>query len=66
MKNLENYGVQELNSNEINIIDGGFLEFLAGAIIGGVVYDVVKWYVTEDNEEYGRQMMLSGSAGGAK
>ena len=23
MKNLENYGVQELNANEINEIDGG-------------------------------------------
>jgi hypothetical protein len=33
MKNLENYGVQELDAKEQQEIEGGFL-FLAGLILG--------------------------------
>lgn len=44
MKNLGNYGVQELSTKEIKDIDGGtgILEFIVGAIVGGLLYDGVK------------------------
>ncbi|QCX37569.1 hypothetical protein FF125_03640 [Aureibaculum algae] len=35
MKNLENYGVQEMNAKEIKATDGGgFLAWILGAAIG--------------------------------
>ncbi|MDF1516803.1 MAG: class IIb bacteriocin, lactobin A/cerein 7B family [Lutibacter sp.] len=42
MKNLENYGVLEMNAKEIKEIDGGFWQFVVGAIVGGILYDGVK------------------------
>ncbi len=37
MKNLENYGVQEMNAKEIREVDGGsILGFLAVAFVVGV------------------------------
>ena len=33
MKNLENFGVQELNAKEIRNTDGGFLQYLAAALL---------------------------------
>lgn len=69
MKNLQNLEVKELNLNEAKEIEGGFFgidDFIAGAILGGLLYDGLKWPVCENNEAYGRMMMASGSAGGAK
>ncbi len=40
MKNLENFGVQELNSKEIRETDGGYWWVLQGAI-GTFLYEVV-------------------------
>jgi len=40
--NLENYGVQEMSIQEVKSIDGGFWQFVVGAILGGILYDVVK------------------------
>ena len=37
MKNLENYGVQEMSIKEQQEIDGGFLDILIGVIIGGII-----------------------------
>lgn len=66
MKNLENYGVQELKTEEINETNGGLLNFVIGAIIGGVLYDAVKYVYMHDVEGYGEWLMKSGSPGGAK
>jgi hypothetical protein len=40
--------------------------FVAGALLGGVIYDAAKWLICENNEAYGANMMASGSAGGHK
>jgi len=37
MKNLENYGVQELNAKEIKETDGGFLDLLLSFVIGAAI-----------------------------
>jgi len=66
MKNLENFGVQELKAEEINETNGGFWNFVIGAIAGGVLYDAVKYVYTTDVEGYGRWLMENGSAGGPK
>ena len=43
MKNLEMYGVQEMNAIELKNTDGGWLiPFIVGAIVGGLIYDGVK------------------------
>ena len=42
MKNLENYGVVSLDIREIKEIKGGYWQFIAGAIIGGAIYDGYK------------------------
>lgn len=44
MKNLDlnGLGVQEMNAEEMNVTDGGFWQFVAGAIVGGIIYDAVK------------------------
>ncbi len=48
MKNLDlnNYGVQEMNAEEMRVTEGGFVgkvvKFLVEAIVAGVVYDVAK------------------------
>ncbi len=58
MKNLENYGVQEMNTEEITKVNGGsWPARLAMLVLQLVAYD---------NEGYGRRMMASGSAGGPK
>lgn len=43
MKNLDSYGVQELNANELSETNGGLLGGLDGItdLIGGVVNTVV-------------------------
>ena len=66
MKNLESFGVQELNTLEVNETNGGFLDFVTGAIVGGILYDVVKYVYTTDVEGYGEWLMENGSPGGAK
>ncbi len=38
MKNLENYGVQELNAMEINDVNGGFLGLGVVCVILAVAY----------------------------
>lgn len=42
MKNLElcNYGVQEMNAAEMKITDGGFIQYIIGAVAGSFVYDL--------------------------
>ncbi|KAF9659147.1 hypothetical protein ABHQ57_01710 [Tenacibaculum sp. ZH5_bin.1] len=42
MKNLESFGVQELNSKEIKKIDGGVIGLIASAFWAGVAYGYVK------------------------
>ena len=69
MKNLQNFGVKELKKEEIKRISGGgwlWPAFVAGALLGGVIYDAAKWLICENNEAYGANMMASGSAGGHK
>lgn len=41
MKNLENYGVQEMNAEEMSATEGGFLQFLimAAVIIGAIILE---------------------------
>ncbi|TXK73898.1 hypothetical protein [Mesonia sp. HuA40] len=64
--NLENYGVKELKAKEINETNGGLWQFVAGAIIGGLIWDGVKWVYTHDVEGYGEWLLETGSPGGAK
>ncbi|MDA9254243.1 class IIb bacteriocin, lactobin A/cerein 7B family [Polaribacter sp. Hel1_33_78] len=68
MKNLQNFGVKELKKEEIKRISGGWAwpAFVAGALLGGVIYDAAKWLICENNEAYGANMMASGSPGGHK
>lgn len=61
MKNLQSFGVQELNAKEIKEIDGG-----GGGWWLAPLYDAIKWIVTTDNEGYGRRMVETGSPGGHK
>lgn len=44
MRNLDlnECAVQEMKQCEMNEIDGGIWQFVAGAIIGGILYDVAK------------------------
>ena len=42
MKNLENYGVQELNAKEIRKTDGGIIGLIAVAFWVGVAYGYTK------------------------
>ncbi len=58
MKNLKNYGVQKLNTEEITQVNGG--SWPARLILAALQL------IAHDNEGYGRRMMASGSAGGAK
>ena len=37
MKNLENFGVQELNTEEIKNTNGGLMELLKGLLLGLVL-----------------------------
>jgi hypothetical protein len=50
MKNLENYGVQEMNAKEITEIDGGFIwvELWGGFNFVNISSDINGW-----NEQYG-------------
>ena len=41
MKNLENYGVQEINAEEIRETDGGFLGILLAAAATYLVYETL-------------------------
>lgn len=47
MKNLELciYGVQELCKKELKNESGGWVQFIGGAIVGGVIYDAYKYAV---------------------
>lgn len=49
MKNLDldAYGVKKMTVQEMENCNGGWIQFLAGAILGGVVYDIYKWAVQE-------------------
>jgi hypothetical protein len=63
MKNLERFGVQELNAKEIRETEGGGLlyDWLVGEAIDAVVD-----FIGYDNEGYGRRMYETGSPGGHK
>ena len=56
--NLETQGVILLSKTEMKEMNGGFLKFVAGAIVGGIIYDVWKegvkgWYkVCTENPDY--------------
>lgn len=39
MKNLKNYEVKELDSREINMINGGVWGFIAGAVFTVIIED---------------------------
>jgi lactobin A/cerein 7B family class IIb bacteriocin len=39
--NLQELGVQEMTVQEIKEIDGGILPWIAGALLGGLLYDLV-------------------------
>jgi len=43
MKNLDlnNYGVQEMNAEEMRFTEGGFIQFIIGAIVGGMIYHYI-------------------------
>ena len=43
MKNLDlnALGVREMNVNEMEKVDGGIWEFVLGAILGGIISDLV-------------------------
>lgn len=41
MKNLENYGVQEMNAKDIRETDGGFLIFLLAFGVGYMIADAI-------------------------
>ena len=52
MKNLENYGVQELNARDIQETEGGFLPWIAAAVaVGGVLA-----WAFEKGEELGKEL----------
>ena len=55
-----------MNTKEIKETNGGFWNFVIGAIAGGVLYDAVKNVYTHDVEGYGEWLMGNGSPGGAK
>ena len=57
MRNLQNFGVQELSTKEIRETQGG-----------GPIADFVHWFVHLDwsMEEHGRRLLRNGSPGGAK
>jgi hypothetical protein len=40
--NVSAYGVEEMNGQEMIIENGGFLQFVLGAIVGELVYDLWK------------------------
>jgi len=63
MKNLENFGVQELNCTDLIKIQGGnpLWDWVVGEAIGAVVD-----FIAYDNEGYGRRMYETGSPGGHK
>ena len=63
MKNLKKFEVQDLNFQEIKEINGGGL---IDWVVGGLVYDALKWVITENNYEYGKRIYETGSPGGAK
>ena len=42
MKNLESFGVQELNAKEIRETDGGFAGWVVGAFLGSFLYGIVE------------------------
>lgn len=57
-----------LSENEVQGVNGGgfWLPFVGGAIVGGLIYDAVKYIIVHDNEGYGRRMLETGSPGGHK
>lgn len=46
--------MKDLNEKELNEIDGGFpiISFVAGALIGGAIYDVYKYACHKVQEGY--------------
>ena len=42
MKNMEMYGVQEMDAEELKKANGGWWQFVVGAIVGGAIYDAYK------------------------
>ena len=50
MKNLENYGLQELNAQEIKETDGGWLDFELGDLV-----DFYIWAFTDGADAVGPQ-----------
>ena len=48
MKNLKNLNLVELNAQEVKSIDGGILDPLSGAIIGGFIGSMPYLYDNRD------------------
>lgn len=45
--------MKELEKNELMEVDGGFIQFIAGAIAGGILYDAWKSGVRNLDSMYG-------------
>jgi hypothetical protein len=60
---ISNYSLEKLRE-----YSGGWAGAIvvAGALLGGVIYNASKWLICENNEAYSANMMASGSAGGHK
>lgn len=65
MKNLivENYGLSELSTDELNSTNGGVWPFIRDYIIGKVIDHFIH---DADWEAYGRRLYTTGSPGGHK
>lgn len=38
---LEKFGVVEMTAQEKTTENGGFIQFIVGAIVGGLIYDII-------------------------
>ncbi len=47
---LMNFGVEEMNTENMKETEGGWWQFVAGALVGGLIYDVYKGAVEAVNE----------------
>ncbi len=55
MKNLNELGVQEMDALEMKKTDGGIIQFILGAIAGGMIYDYLN-NTSECNEAMAKGM----------
>jgi len=64
MKNLENYGVLELNAKEIIMTDGGWKNPITDWIVGEVIGAIVD-FIAYDNASYGEWLVQTEGSHGA-